>query len=184
MPNPPWIENLPETPPDKAVRLGVAQSAISPTLTHILAHIDRNILLGFSSSLIADLGLSNVQYGLLVGPSGPSAMRGWPLSPYWVARWPDCFAIDFLIYGRIERTGTTLLDFHVFPRGSLKPGAYTVINRIGGSHFEAFRRDDLRAFCRHSSIGSDLTAANVTKIRLSILKFENCPTLRPAIPYP
>ncbi|MGU7773935.1 MFS transporter [Burkholderia sp. MR1-5-21] len=36
-------------------------------LTHILAHIDRNILLGFSSSLIADLGLSNAQYGLLVG---------------------------------------------------------------------------------------------------------------------
>jgi MFS family permease len=36
-------------------------------LTHILAHIDRNIPLGFSSSLIADLGLSNTQYGLLVG---------------------------------------------------------------------------------------------------------------------
>ncbi|MFM0210519.1 MFS transporter [Paraburkholderia sediminicola] len=44
-------------------------SAILATLllTHILAHIDRNILLGFSSSLIADLGLSNLQYGLLVG---------------------------------------------------------------------------------------------------------------------
>lgn len=65
--------------------------------------------------------------------------------PYWVARWPDCFAIDFLIYGRIERAGTTLLDFHVFPRGSLKPGTYTVIHRNGISHFEAFRREDLKA---------------------------------------
>jgi MFS family permease len=36
-------------------------------LTHILAHIDRNILLGFSARLIADLGLDNAQYGLLVG---------------------------------------------------------------------------------------------------------------------
>lgn len=36
-------------------------------LTHILAHVDRNILLGFSSTLIAELGLSNAQYGLLVG---------------------------------------------------------------------------------------------------------------------
>jgi len=43
--------------------------AILATLlvTHILAHIDRNILLGFSSTVIADLGLSNAQYGLLVG---------------------------------------------------------------------------------------------------------------------
>ncbi|WP_321930933.1 MFS transporter [Paraburkholderia guartelaensis] len=36
-------------------------------LTHILAHIDRNILLGFSSTLTAELGLSNAQYGLIVG---------------------------------------------------------------------------------------------------------------------
>lgn len=36
-------------------------------LTHILAHIDRNILLGFSSTLTAELGLSNAEYGLLVG---------------------------------------------------------------------------------------------------------------------
>lgn len=36
-------------------------------ITHILAHIDRNILLGFSSSLTAELGLSNAEYGLLVG---------------------------------------------------------------------------------------------------------------------
>lgn len=36
-------------------------------LAHILAHIDRNILLGFSSQIIADLDLSNTQYGLLVG---------------------------------------------------------------------------------------------------------------------
>ena len=34
---------------------------------HILAHVDRNMLLGFSSQVIADLGLSNAQYGFLVG---------------------------------------------------------------------------------------------------------------------
>ena len=34
---------------------------------HILAHIDRNMLLGFSPQVIADLGLSNAQYGFLVG---------------------------------------------------------------------------------------------------------------------
>ncbi|WP_175773458.1 recombinase family protein [Paraburkholderia phenazinium] len=72
--------------------------------------------------------------------------------PYWVARWPDCFAIDFLIYGRIERTSTTLLDFYLFPRGSLKPGAYTVIYRNGTSQFETFRRDNLKALFELSDI--------------------------------
>ncbi|MFC0575899.1 recombinase family protein [Paraburkholderia solisilvae] len=64
--------------------------------------------------------------------------------PYWVARWPDCFAIDFLVYARIERSGKDLLDFHIFPRGSLKPGVYTVIYRNGRSFFEHFRHRDLR----------------------------------------
>ncbi len=34
---------------------------------HVLAHVDRYILLGFSPQLIADLQLSNAQYGFLVG---------------------------------------------------------------------------------------------------------------------
>jgi MFS family permease len=34
---------------------------------HLLAHIDRNILLGFSPQIIGELGLSNAQYGFLVG---------------------------------------------------------------------------------------------------------------------
>ena len=34
---------------------------------HLLAHIDRNMLLGFSPQIIRDLGLSNAQYGFLVG---------------------------------------------------------------------------------------------------------------------
>jgi len=34
---------------------------------HILAHIDRNMLLGFSPQITRDLGLSNAQYGFLVG---------------------------------------------------------------------------------------------------------------------
>ncbi|MBA5608469.1 MFS transporter [Duganella sp. FT3S] len=34
---------------------------------HILAHVDRNMLLGFSPQIIRDIGLSNAQYGFLVG---------------------------------------------------------------------------------------------------------------------
>jgi predicted MFS family arabinose efflux permease len=34
---------------------------------HLLAHIDRNMLLGFSPQIVADLGISNAQYGFLVG---------------------------------------------------------------------------------------------------------------------
>jgi DNA invertase Pin-like site-specific DNA recombinase len=57
--------------------------------------------------------------------------------PYWVARWPDCFPVDFLVYGRIERASPELIDFHIFPRGSLVPGSYTVVHRHGLSHFRA-----------------------------------------------
>ena len=44
-------------------------AAILATLLtiHLLAHIDRNMLLGFSPQITRDLGLSNAQYGLLVG---------------------------------------------------------------------------------------------------------------------
>jgi predicted MFS family arabinose efflux permease len=35
---------------------------------HIIAHIDRNILLGFSPQVTAELALSNTQFGFLVGP--------------------------------------------------------------------------------------------------------------------
>jgi predicted MFS family arabinose efflux permease len=35
---------------------------------HVIAHIDRNILLGFSPQITADLALSNTQFGVLVGP--------------------------------------------------------------------------------------------------------------------
>jgi DNA invertase Pin-like site-specific DNA recombinase len=66
-------------------------------------------------------------------------------SPYWVARWPDCFATDFLIYARIERATPELLDFHFFPRGSLPPGTYTVIYRNNISRFDELRRPDLKS---------------------------------------
>jgi DNA invertase Pin-like site-specific DNA recombinase len=65
--------------------------------------------------------------------------------PYWVARWPDCFAIDFLVYGRIERASNELLDFHLLPQGSLPKGEYTVLYRDGQSHFEPYRHSDLRS---------------------------------------
>ncbi|MFM0732862.1 recombinase family protein [Paraburkholderia sediminicola] len=66
-------------------------------------------------------------------------------SPYWVARWPDCFAIDFLVYARIERATPELLDFYFFPRGSLTHGKYTVIHRNGVSNFKDLRRPDLKS---------------------------------------
>ncbi|WP_310401848.1 recombinase family protein [Paraburkholderia graminis] len=65
--------------------------------------------------------------------------------PYWVARWPDSFPVDFLVYGRIERAGAELVDFHIFPRGSLVPGAFTVVCRHGQSHFRMYQRPDLRS---------------------------------------
>ncbi|MGH8785367.1 MAG: MFS transporter [Cupriavidus necator] len=34
---------------------------------HVLAHVDRNMLLGFSPQIIADINISNAQYGFLVG---------------------------------------------------------------------------------------------------------------------
>ena len=34
---------------------------------HVLAHIDRNMLLGFSPQITQDLALSNAQYGFLAG---------------------------------------------------------------------------------------------------------------------
>ncbi|HEX7911692.1 MAG TPA: recombinase family protein [Paraburkholderia sp.] len=62
---------------------------------------------------------------------------------YWVARWPDCFAIDFLVYGRIERACRELLDFHILPQGSLPKGEFTVLYRYGQSQFEPYRHPDL-----------------------------------------
>ena len=36
-------------------------------LVHVVAHIDRNMLLGFSPQITHDLALSNAQYGFLAG---------------------------------------------------------------------------------------------------------------------
>ena len=40
---------------------------IALLVIHVLAHIDRNMLLGFSPQITSDLGLSNAQYGFLAG---------------------------------------------------------------------------------------------------------------------
>jgi predicted MFS family arabinose efflux permease len=40
---------------------------IALLVIHVLAHIDRNMLLGFSPQITGDLGLSNAQYGFLTG---------------------------------------------------------------------------------------------------------------------
>src|SRR5262249_36534265 len=36
-------------------------------LIHVIAHVDRNMLLGFSPQITQELGLSNQQYGFLTG---------------------------------------------------------------------------------------------------------------------
>lgn len=87
--------------------------------------------------------------------------------PYWVARWPDCFPIDFLLYGRIERADSELLDFHIFPRGSLVPGAYTVVHRHDQSHFKAYeQRDLLRLIDIAESIPLEVLATTTPKENL------------------
>jgi len=40
---------------------------IALLLIHVLAHVDRNMLLGFSPQITRELGLSNAQYGFLTG---------------------------------------------------------------------------------------------------------------------
>jgi predicted MFS family arabinose efflux permease len=40
---------------------------IALLVIHVIAHIDRNMLLGFSPQITKDLGLSNAQYGFLAG---------------------------------------------------------------------------------------------------------------------
>ncbi|MDP9651429.1 hypothetical protein [Paraburkholderia caledonica] len=64
--------------------------------------------------------------------------------PYWIARCVDCFAIDFLMYGRLARNGAELLDFHILPRGSPRAGEYTVVIRHGQAHFKAYAHPDLK----------------------------------------
>lgn len=38
------------------------------TTLHVIAHVDRNIVLGFSPQITAELALSNTQFGFLIGP--------------------------------------------------------------------------------------------------------------------
>src|SRR5262252_10326866 len=40
---------------------------ITLLVIHVLAHVDRNMLLGFSPQITRDLAISNAQYGFLAG---------------------------------------------------------------------------------------------------------------------
>ena len=64
--------------------------------------------------------------------------------PYWLVRWPDCFPLDVLVFGRADAEATGFLDFHVFPRGVLKPGECITLYKDGSSRFDAFRHPDLK----------------------------------------
>jgi hypothetical protein len=64
--------------------------------------------------------------------------------PYWTVRWPDCFPVDLLVFGRTERMSTGFLDFHVLPHGSLKAGEFVTLYKDGTSRFDVFRHPDLR----------------------------------------
>lgn len=65
-------------------------------------------------------------------------------SPFWTARWPDCFPVDVLVFGRTDAEATEYLDFHVFPRGVLKPGEEVILFKDDSSRFGAFRHPDLK----------------------------------------
>jgi hypothetical protein len=64
--------------------------------------------------------------------------------PYWSARWPDCFPVDVLVFGRADAEARGYLDFHVFPRGVLKPGEEVILHKDDSSRFGAFRHSDLK----------------------------------------
>ncbi|OAJ60536.1 hypothetical protein A6V36_01695 [Paraburkholderia ginsengiterrae] len=64
--------------------------------------------------------------------------------PCWVARWPDCFDIDFMIYCRLPRGSAEILDFFVLPYGSLPPGEFTTLQGRDRQPYRSFRHADLR----------------------------------------
>jgi DNA invertase Pin-like site-specific DNA recombinase len=65
-------------------------------------------------------------------------------APYWSARWPDEFNIDFLVYCRMVRGSPQFLDFFVIPVGCMEAGRFTTIVGPNAADFSLLRHPDLR----------------------------------------
>jgi DNA invertase Pin-like site-specific DNA recombinase len=65
-------------------------------------------------------------------------------TPYWSARWPDGFNIDFLVYCRMPRGSRQFHDFFILPRGCIEPGRFTTLVGPNAADFRLFRHPDLR----------------------------------------
>jgi hypothetical protein len=65
-------------------------------------------------------------------------------TPYWSARWPDGFSIDFLVYCRMVRGSPRLLDFFIIPAGYIEPGKFTTLVGPNARDFPLLRHPDLR----------------------------------------
>jgi hypothetical protein len=65
-------------------------------------------------------------------------------TPYWSARWPDGFSIDFLVYCRMVRGSPRLLDFFIIPAGCIEPGRFTTLVGPHAEDLSLLRHPDLR----------------------------------------
>jgi DNA invertase Pin-like site-specific DNA recombinase len=65
-------------------------------------------------------------------------------TPYWNARWPDGFSIDFLVYCRMARGSPRLLDFFIIPAGCIEPGRFTTLVGPHAKDLSLLRHPDLR----------------------------------------
>ncbi|PRY05996.1 recombinase family protein [Paraburkholderia sp. BL25I1N1] len=65
-------------------------------------------------------------------------------TPYWSARWPNLFAIDFLVFCRMARDSKELLDFFVIPSGYLTPGKFETLVGPSARDYTMYRHLDLR----------------------------------------
>ncbi|MGF6572551.1 Site-specific DNA recombinase [Paraburkholderia fungorum] len=65
-------------------------------------------------------------------------------TPYWSARWPDRFNIDFLVYCRMLRGIREFLDFFVIPAGRIQPGKFATLVGPNAEDFNLLRHSDLR----------------------------------------
>jgi hypothetical protein len=65
-------------------------------------------------------------------------------TPYWSARWPDEFNIDFLVYCRMPRGSPQFHDFFVIPAGCIEPGKFATLVGPNAADFSLLRHSDLR----------------------------------------
>lgn len=81
-------------------------------------------------------------FRLQIVARGPWMVEG--KTPYWSARWPDEFNIDFLVYCRMPRGSLRFHDFFILPSGYIEPGKFTTLVGPNAPDARLFRHPDLR----------------------------------------